>query len=123
MESKQEVRPEMGKDIHVVDDKKVPKIQVPDPNLKYFNPLAAGEYRNNPCVCGSGKKIKKCHGKERKVSLDERREIVRMVNEFNIKFQTEFAKQAEQAIKEENERKERAEDIRQQISGESEKTT
>lgn len=73
---------------------------------KYFNPLSNGKYRNNLCVCGSGKKIKKCHGKEFTVPWDERQKIVRWINEFNVKFQTEFAKEAARLLEEEDERKE-----------------
>lgn len=29
---------------------------------KYFNPLTKGNRRNAQCPCGSGKKVKSCHG-------------------------------------------------------------
>ena len=66
---------------------------------KYKNPIAKGKYRNNPCVCGSGKKIKKCHGMKEVISKDEYDQIVRLVHEFNVRFKTEYKKQAEAALK------------------------
>lgn len=31
-------------------------------NTKFNNPLNKGEFRNLKCPCGSGKKVKACHG-------------------------------------------------------------
>lgn len=73
--------------------------------MRYFNPIGSGKYRNMVCVCGSGKKIKKCHGSKHSVTKEEREDIIRMVNEFNVNFNTEFAKQAEKALEATNEQK------------------
>lgn len=35
------------------------------------NPLAKGINRNLPCVCGSGKKVKKCHGQELVITQEQ----------------------------------------------------
>lgn len=64
----------------------------------YSNPLNQGRYRNNPCPCGSGKKIKKCHGRATAVSFDERNDIIRLVNEFNVRFKTQFEDAASKAL-------------------------
>lgn len=49
----------------------------------YFNPLSDGKYRNASCLCGSGKKIKKCHGKERLIFKHEHNEVVELINTYN----------------------------------------
>ena len=56
----------------------------------YRNPMAKGEYRNHPCICNSGKKMKKCHGANSAVTLEEFKEIQehgvahnKRVQEFN----------------------------------------
>ena len=45
-------------------------------NKRYPNPLASGKFRNAPCVCGSGKKVKKCCGINYVVSEEKRKEII-----------------------------------------------
>ena len=52
----------------------------------YRNPLNRGKYRNDPCPCGSGKKIKKCHGVKAAVTRSELDSIITMVNNFNKRF-------------------------------------
>lgn len=47
----------------------------------YLNPLCKGEHRNKKCICGSGEKLKKCHGKKRlisKVELDDILELIKI---------------------------------------------
>jgi len=46
----------------------------------FNNPLSAGALRNQPCVCGSGKKIKHCHGVKRNVSKSECDDIFKLIN-------------------------------------------
>lgn len=67
---------------------------------RYFNPLSNGSNRNRPCVCGSGKKIKKCHGVESSVSKDEYDRIIRMIHQFNVRYKTAFAENAKKALEE-----------------------
>jgi hypothetical protein len=47
------------------------------------NPMAKGSYRNHPCICGSGKKMKHCHGQERQLRSDEFDEVMRLGREHN----------------------------------------
>jgi hypothetical protein len=49
----------------------------------YDNPIAKGAYRNHPCICGSGKKMKKCHGQDRQLREDEYTEMMRLGKEHN----------------------------------------
>lgn len=45
---------------------------------RYFNPLNKSKFRNKPCMCGSGKKTKACHGKTSQMNqaqYDEMNEI------------------------------------------------
>ena len=51
----------------------------------YRNPMAHGAYRNHPCICGSGKKMKKCHGKDYAVTLEGLQEIHRLGEEHNAR--------------------------------------
>lgn len=58
------------------------------PNEKStYNPLYSSELRNKPCICGSGKKVKKCHGKdpfilkETKDALDTLVKSIEQINE------------------------------------------
>lgn len=48
-----------------------------------FNPLYDGKYRNAICICGSGKKIKKCHGKDRLIDTIDYNEILDLVERLN----------------------------------------
>lgn len=50
---------------------------------KFRNPLSQGVYRNMQCICNSGKKVKKCHGKEYALTAVEHNEITRMINDYN----------------------------------------
>lgn len=62
----------------------------------YRNPLTKGRYRNNPCVCGSGKKMKQCHGSQRVISRSEMIEVSEMVRKIGDNM-TDFAiRQAKQ---------------------------
>lgn len=49
----------------------------------FMNPISSGKYRNDPCPCGSGKKIKKCHGVKTDITLEERNEINGWIQSFN----------------------------------------
>lgn len=57
-----------------------------EPKL-FRNPLHIGSLRNRPCLCGSGKKIKQCHGQKYGVSLDDAKAINQMVAEYGKKQQ------------------------------------
>lgn len=46
---------------------------------KFFNSLSEGRMRNYSCLCGSGKKNKKCHGKDRIINLSQKREIEKIL--------------------------------------------
>ena len=50
------------------------------------NPLNKGIYRNMLCPCGSGKKVKKCHGNKLVIQKDEYDEIMN----FQDKRESEF---------------------------------
>ncbi len=41
----------------------------------YRNPLHNSKLRNKPCICGNGKKSKKCHGKEYAITKEQLDEI------------------------------------------------
>jgi uncharacterized protein YecA (UPF0149 family) len=56
----------------------------------YCNPISNGKNRNKPCFCGSGKKIKKCHGEKDRISLDELQEIKRLWDKANEELQKEL---------------------------------
>ena len=60
----------------------------------FFNPLSSGKLRNDPCPCGSGKKIKKCHGVESTLPRDELALIRDMINNFNKRFSEAIQKNA-----------------------------
>lgn len=47
----------------------------------FRNPLHIGSLRNKPCVCGSGKKIKVCHGKTYAIPEVEAKGIAEMIVE------------------------------------------
>lgn len=50
--------------------------------IKLFrNPLHIGSLRNKPCVCGSGKKIKQCHGQIYAIPEGEAKAIAEMIVE------------------------------------------
>jgi hypothetical protein len=55
---------------------------------RYFNRLASSKFRNDPCPCGSHKKVKKCHGQSRTVSLDE----FNAINAWVVKWQLDMQK-------------------------------
>ena len=42
------------------------------------NPFYKGDMRNQICVCGSGKKMKSCHGKHPRITIPEATEIYEM---------------------------------------------
>ncbi len=64
---------------------KIPKKtdKIPQDNKRYINPLAQGTLRNKPCICGSGKKIKRCHGQDMAVSVHKLNQITRMLQAAN----------------------------------------
>jgi hypothetical protein len=45
----------------------------------FRNPLHIGSLRNKPCVCGSGKKIKVCHGVKYILEEEEAKAIAQML--------------------------------------------
>jgi uncharacterized protein YecA (UPF0149 family) len=47
----------------------------------FRNPLHIGSLRNKPCVCGSGKKIKNCHGVKYILPEEEAKEVAQMLVE------------------------------------------
>lgn len=53
----------------------------------YFNPLLSGSLRNCVCPCGSGKKVKKCCGKERSVDVLELNRINRLIKQANEEYE------------------------------------
>lgn len=55
---------------------------------KFKNPLHSGKYRNNPCPCGSGKKNKKCHGKNSTMTEGEREDF-RIASNNHIRSEVE----------------------------------
>jgi uncharacterized protein YajQ (UPF0234 family) len=55
------------------------------PKKLYRNPLHAGALRNQGCICGSGKKIKRCHGQKYAILKDEAKEINQMIAQYTQK--------------------------------------
>ena len=53
---------------------------------QYQNPLNKGKYRNDPCPCGSGKKIKRCHGIKNLVTMPELETIHKMIHDYRERF-------------------------------------
>jgi hypothetical protein len=57
------------------------------PNEKStHNPLYSSELRNKPCICGSGKKVKKCHGRDPfilKETMDALEDLVQSIQKLN----------------------------------------
>lgn len=51
------------------------KADKPDEKLLFRNPMNKGAYRNNPCICGSGKKLKQCHGREPFLSAEDYKQL------------------------------------------------
>lgn len=49
----------------------------------YRNPLNKSKLRNMPCICGSGKKIKKCHGIDYGIDVLKLNEINRLIDKHN----------------------------------------
>lgn len=52
---------------------------------KFYNPLAEPSYRNKLCICGSGYKVKACHGINRVVNRREYEEIMILWNKAKKK--------------------------------------
>lgn len=69
-----------------------------NPGPEYRNPLYASEYRNMPCPCLSGKKVKKCHGREYSVKKDEYDEIIRIGDEANKRYLESYNKNLQTEI-------------------------
>lgn len=76
-----------------------PKDEKPKKVAMYVNPLAKGKYRNAPCVCGSGKKIKKCHGRDHAIDVLKLNEINRLIDKNNKAYEAALKDQWEQANK------------------------
>ena len=55
-------------------------------DLRYKNPLAKGKFRNGACYCGSGKKIKHCHGKDSSITMKQMKEIQEIRESFVKKY-------------------------------------
>lgn len=75
-------------------------------SLLYGNPYAKGAYRNAPCICGSGKKMKKCHGGERLVSEKELKELYDIDRKRHEDFNEALAKAAEKKVQDAKDAKE-----------------
>ena len=41
------------------------ELRAPSKVVAHPDPVDSGDQRNSPCVCGSGKKYKLCHGRKR----------------------------------------------------------
>ena len=52
------------------------------PEPRFINPLNKGKFRNTLCICNSGKKTKKCHGRDKIINKDQLDEIVKIHKEF-----------------------------------------
>lgn len=63
----------------------------------YVNPLVKGKLRNMVCICGSGKKVKKCHGRDHAIDVLKLNEINRMIDKNNKIYQQALKEQWEQA--------------------------
>lgn len=57
--------------------------------MKVINQLAKGKYRNAKCICGSGLKMKNCHGQKYRLSIEEFEANNKMIHENNVKVITE----------------------------------
>lgn len=57
-----------------------------DKAILFSNPLAKGKYRNDFCPCGSGKKVKKCHGTISSVKRGELDSINKMIHDYVTRF-------------------------------------
>lgn len=57
------------------------------------NPLNKGIYRNMLCPCGSGKKVKKCHGTRLVISQDEYDEIMNLQDKRESEFRDALKEQ------------------------------
>ena len=53
---------------------------------QYRNPLSGGNLRNKICLCGSGKKVKRCHGKDYAIDVIKHNEISRLIDAANKRF-------------------------------------
>ena len=54
-------------------------VKIMDRRTQVLNPLR--NFRNVACPCGSGKKAKRCHGRDDKITMSEHIEILNMVRE------------------------------------------
>lgn len=65
------------KPIAVEPDEKInpPVVEEDMTSALWRNPLTTSKLRNKPCICGSGKKTKKCHGIKNAISRTELNEI------------------------------------------------
>jgi len=50
----------------------------------FRNPLHMGAIRNKPCICGSGKKIKQCHGEKYAILEEEAKAISEIITRKNL---------------------------------------
>lgn len=79
-----------------------PRINYED-TPKFFNHLSDGKLRNELCLCGSGKKVKKCHGKDRLVTVEQKNEISELIKIYNSKIENFKAQYRQKVIEEGNE--------------------
>lgn len=79
-----------------------PRINYED-TPKFFNSLSEGKLRNELCICGSGKKVKKCHGKDRLVTFEQKNEISELMKIYSSKIQNFKAQYRQKVIEEGNE--------------------
>ena len=57
--------------------------------MKVVNQLSKGKFRNAKCICGSGVKMKKCHGMDYFVSKEDFEINNKLIHENNIKVITQ----------------------------------
>ena len=63
----------------------------------YVNPLAKGKFRNMQCICGSGKKVKKCHGRDHAIDVLKLNEINRLIDKNNKAYEAGLKDQWDKA--------------------------
>ena len=68
----------------MTEPKKQPKKEADESanKIRYINPLNKGSNRNKPCICKSGKKIKKCCGWNPRIDAVELNRINRLIDKL-----------------------------------------
>ena len=64
---------------------------------RFTNTLSKGQYRNKPCICGSGKKAKRCHGMKSSITLQEAEELDEIIRKHNKALDDELEKMKDDA--------------------------